>query len=144
MFINYKNKDFVGFDDIKHQNLYSRHINLKKTKDELLRQNCYVKNSNVYRKVFDRYDFYRNINYKIYELVEMYRRENLLDSIDLLNEKYNAKLENVVFAGKNNSRVQISIRIFWSGIFLKEYIIFWIVVLKTRIKNEFRKGRRIN
>lgn len=144
MFIKYKNKDFCGFDDIKHQSLYQRHINLKKTKDELLKRNCYVKNSNVYSKIFDKYDVYRNVNYKIYGLMEMYKKENLIGDVDLLSKKYNQKIENIILSGKNNSRIQISIRIIWDLIFLKEYIIFGARVFKNKLNNEFRKRDRIN
>lgn len=144
MFINYKNKNFCGFDDIKHQSLYKRHTNLKKIKDELLKRNYYVKNSSVYNKVFDKYDFYRNVNYKIYGLIEMYKKENLLNNVELLSKKYNQKLENIILSGRNNSKIQISIRIVWDLIFLKEYIIFGIVIIKNKFINEFRKRNRIN
>jgi len=142
MFISYKNKEFVGFDDINHKYLYSRHINLKKTKDELLKQKVLIKNSNVYRKVFDKYDFYRALNYKIYELTELYKAENLVDNIDVLNNKYFNKIENIVLCGKNNSKIQLSIRIIWDLIFLKEYLIFWTILLKNKINNGFRKRKR--
>ena len=144
MFILYKNKDFVGFDDINHKALYSRHLNLKKTKNELSKQKVHVKNSNVYRKVFDKYDFYRAINYKIYELSELYKAENLADNIEGLNRKYFNRIEDIVLCGKNGSKIQLSIRIFWDLIFLKEYVIFWFILFKNKINNGFRKGKRIN
>lgn len=144
MFISYKNKDFVGFDDINHKALYSRHKNLKRTKEELLKQNVHIKNRNVYRKVFDKYDFYQALNYKIYELNELYKAENLSDNIEALNQKYYYKIENIVLCGKNGSKIQLSIRIIWDLIFLKEYCIFWFILLKNKIKNGFRKGKRVN
>lgn len=145
MFIQYKNKDFCGFDDIKHQSLYNRHLNLKKTKDELLIKNkCYVKNSNVYSRVFDRYDFYRNVNYKIYGIIDMYRKENLNINVELLTKKYEQKLEDIINCGKNGSKTQVFLRILWDLIFIKEYFIFYTIVFKNKINNEFRKRNRIN
>lgn len=143
MFINYKNKDFVGFDDINHKGLYLRHKNLKKTKEDLSKKRCFVKNTNVYSVIFDKYDFYNNLNYKILELINLYRKENLDYHIEYLNKKYKENVEKIISSGKNNSRIFLSIRIIWAVTFFKEYFIFWFILIKNKFLNEFRKGNRI-
>jgi len=142
MFIKYKNKDFVGFDDVRHKDLYNRYNNLKKVKDDLLKKGVSVNDLNVYKDLFDRYDFYDLINRKILMLINLYRKENLTEQIDKLNLKYHQKIESIVESGENKNQAHIFVRLFWSASFFKEYFIFALIILKRNIINGIKNRRR--
>lgn len=144
MYIKYKNKDFVGFDDIRHKDLYNRYNNIKKIKEELLRKGVFVDDKSVYKNVFDRYDFYNLVNKKIFQLISLYKKENLTEQIEVINVKYKQKVENIIDNGHNHSRLHLFIRLFWSMAFFKEYFLFTLIIFKKNILNGFKKGRRVN
>ncbi len=142
MYIKYKNKDFVGFDDIRHKDLYNRYNNLKKKKDELLKEGFSVNNFNIYKNLFDKYDFYDRINRKILTLINLYRRENLTEQINEINLRYRQKIESIVDNGQNRSQTHIFVRLFWSTSFFKEYFIFGLIIFKRNFLNGIKSRRR--
>ncbi|HQL11656.1 MAG TPA: hypothetical protein PK507_01425 [bacterium] len=144
MFKRPRQENFCGFDDINHKSLYRRHLNLKNTKHHLFRNKHYVKDACVYNKIFDRYDFYNKVSNRMYEITEMYRKQNINNGVDFLMKKYEEKMNNIIFCSKNGSRVQLSLRIVWNFVFLKEYFIFGISILKNKLSNGLRKGIRTN
>jgi hypothetical protein len=144
MYIKYKNKEFFGLDDIRHKDLYNRYNNLKKVKEELLRKGVSVDDNSVYRNLFDRYDFYDLINKKIYQLINLYRKENLTEQIDKLNVKYKKKIDDIVESGNNHNRIHLFVRLFWSMSFFGEYFLFFIFIFNRNLLNGFKKGKRIN
>ena len=144
MQIKYSGKDFVGFDDIRHKNLYSRYNNLKKTKTELLKKGVNINNSNIYKDLFEKYNFYTRLNYKILELINLYRKENLTDRIEYLNKKYNENLEKLADDNRNHTRIGLALRIIWVSLFFREYFKFQFIIIKRNILNGFNKRKGIN
>lgn len=142
MFINYKNKDFVGFDDVRHKDLYNRYNNLKKVKDNLLKEGFSVNDFNVYKDLFDRYDFYDLINRKVLMLINLYKKENLTEQIDKINLKYHQKIESIVESGQNKNQAHIFVRLFWAASFFKEYFIFALIILKRNFLNGIKNRKR--
>lgn len=144
MYIKYKNKEFVGFDEVRHKDLYNRYNNLKKIKEELMKDGFTVEEKNVYKNIFDRYYFYDFLNKKITELICLYKKENLTGQIDKINLKYRKEIEKIVDSGQNKNQLHIFVRLFWALSFFKEYFIYSVIIIRKNIVNGFKKGRRIN
>lgn len=144
MYIKYKNKDFVGFDEIRHKDLYNRYNNLKKVKDDLLKDGVSVSDVNVYKNLFDRYDLYDKLNRKILMLINLYKKENLTEHIDRLNLSYKKKIDSIVDSGQNKNQVHIFVRLFWATSFFKEYFVYSLIILRKNFLNGIKNRRRIH
>ncbi len=142
MYIKYKNKEFVGFDDIRHKDLYNRYNNLKKVKDDLVKNGFSIKDVSVYKDLFRKYDLYDKLNKRISNLISLYKKENLNEQIDRLNLSYKKKIDNIVESGQNKNQVYIFVRLFWTLSFFKEYFIYNFVIIKKNFLNDIRNRKK--
>lgn len=138
-----KYSKFTGFDEVKHKDLYDRYSNLKKIKEELAKDGFTVEEKNIFKNTFNRYYFYDSLNKKFEKISELYKKENLEELNEKINNKYHKKINEIVDEGRNKNKVYLFIRLFWSLSFFKEFFVCKAIIIRKNISDAIRKRKKI-